>query len=104
MSKVAWLKWEGDLTASGVHGFGVTYLFEPEAPSWFLTAGLGISTWEKVVLIQLGPGGPVTWYGFGLMMGAGYEFAPHWSVEGSVTWGNPSTGLPRSRIESTLYP
>jgi opacity protein-like surface antigen len=92
MSRVAWLSWEGDLTASGVHGLGVTYFFEPEAPSWFLTAGLGISTWEKVVLVQLGGGGRVTWYGFGLTMGAGYEFAPHSSVEGRVTWGNPNTG------------
>jgi hypothetical protein len=33
--------------------------------------------------------GSDTWIGFGLFAGAGYEFSPHWSVEGDLIYGKP---------------
>jgi hypothetical protein len=89
MSKVAWLI-SGGLTATGVAGPGVTYFFDPAAPSWFVTAGLGLSTWSKFIGTHF-VGDRNSWYGFGLSVGAGYEFARHASIEGSLTWGNPKT-------------
>jgi len=91
MNKVSWFGFENafgdDVTiANGLGGLGVTYFFEPVAPSLFLTGGIGFSSWTTPFEEDAD-----TWYGLGLTTGAGYEFAPHWCVEGSACWGNPST-------------
>ncbi len=91
MSKVSWFGMEnalgGDVTiANGIGGLGVTYFFQPTAPSAFVSGGIGFSSWTAPF-----EEGADAWYGVGASAGAGYEFAPHWYVEGNVCWGNPST-------------
>ena len=90
MSKVSWFGMENalgdDVTiANGIGGLGVTYFFQPTAPSAFVSGGIGFSTWTAPF-----EEGADTWYGVGVSAGAGYEFAPHWYIEGNVCWGNPS--------------
>lgn len=87
---VTWFSMEnalGDnvIVANGVGGVGVSYFLTPEAPSFFLTGGLGFSFWMLPF-----EEGTDTWIGLGLSVGAGYEFAPHWVVEASAMYGNPS--------------
>jgi hypothetical protein len=66
-----------DYDAVGVSGFGVTYLTRPTSPSFFVT---GIA----------GEGGRATFErrdwrdGRGFGVGAGYEFARHWSLSGDA--------------------
>lgn len=91
MSKVSWFGMENALgddvtVANGVAGLGITYFLEPGAPSIFLTGGVGYSSWALPF-----EEGVDAWYGLGVSAGAGYEFMPHWYVEGDIRWGNPST-------------
>ena len=92
MSKVSWFGDEAlygeDVTiANGLGGLGVTYFFQPAAPSAFVSGGIGFSSWS----LPLEEDPPDSWVGVGLSAGAGYEFAPHWYVAGDVCWGKPST-------------
>ena len=92
MSKVSWFSVDGGLgddvmIANGLGGLGVTYFFEPAAPSAFVSGGIGFSSWT----LPLEEDPPDAWYGIGLSAGAGYEFATHWYVAGDVCWGKPST-------------
>ncbi len=92
MNKVSWFGVDGgygdDFTvANGLGGLGVTYFFKPVAPSAFVTGGIGFSSWAY----PLEDNPPDPWYGIGLSVGGGYEFAPHWYVAGDVCWGKPST-------------
>jgi hypothetical protein len=91
MSKVSWFSMENaygdDVTiANGLGGLGVTYFLQPTAPSVFLAGGVGFSSWAAPL-----EEGVEAWYGLGVSAGAGYEFAPHWYIQGDVCWGNPST-------------
>jgi len=91
MSKVSWFGMENSLgdnvtIANGVAGLGITYFLQPSAPSAFLTGGIGFSSWAAPFEEDVDP-----WYGLGVSAGAGYEFAPHWYIEGDVCWGSPST-------------
>ena len=71
--------------ASGLSTLGMTYYFKPEAPSYFITGGIGFSTlslpFESHSEIKIGGG---------LFAGAGYEFARHFNVELDLIWGKPS--------------
>lgn len=71
--------------ASGVSALGVTYYFKPEAPSYFITGGFGLSTlslpFESHSEIKIGGG---------LFAGAGYEFARHFNVELDLLYGKVS--------------
>lgn len=97
LSKVSWfgmINVYGDkvLITNGIAGAGVTYFFFKDAPSPFLTGGLGYSTWDD-------------WFGFGMSIGGGYEFLPHCSVNGDILWGIPGTaesGLEASTNALTL--
>lgn len=91
VSKVSWFGMENalgdDVTiATGVAGLGMTYFFQPAAPSAFISGGIGYSSWTAPFESDVD-----AWYGLGLSVGAGYEFSPHWCIEGSMCWGNPST-------------
>jgi len=68
----------------GVGGLGATYFFRPEAPSLYISAGVGFSSWS------LPFEGSDPWTGLGMAGSIGYEFAPNWTVEASVLWGQPS--------------
>ena len=88
MSKVQWYSLEtifgSAIYASGVGGLGLSYYFEKEGPSLYLTGGVGFASVAAPFEDNI-----ETEYGFGIAAGVGYEFAKHWSVEGNFTWGNP---------------
>jgi len=71
--------------ANGVGGIGMTYFFKPAGPGAFIEGGLGLSTWALPFEDDAD-----TWNGFGIWLGGGYEFSPHWMVEGTLGYGNPS--------------
>lgn len=89
-SKVSWFGLENvygnNVTiANGLGAAGVSYFFRPEAPSPFISGGLGFSTWATPF-----EEGTETWSGLGIFVGGGYEFARHWRVEGYLSWGKPT--------------
>lgn len=69
------------LILTGVAGVGASYFFLRKAPSPFVSGTLGYSTWGTSDEAS---------YGFGLTLGGGYEFYPHFSVDGDFVWGTPS--------------
>jgi hypothetical protein len=77
---------EDVIMASGFWGPGVTYYFNPEAPSYFITGGVGVSTlslpFESHSEIK---------FGGGVYAGAGYEFRDHFYVELDLGYGKPSS-------------
>ena len=70
---------------AGVGLVGVSYYLEKEAPSIYLMGLIGVSTWDT----PFEDNGSSS-VGFGIGAGAGWEFARHFSFEGTVNWGNPS--------------
>ncbi len=97
MSKVAWFGYtleyhdqfidirQSYTIANGIGGVGCAYYFQPEGPSPYVTAGLGFSSWDAP--FEENSDG-IT--GSGFVLGAGYEFSKHWSLEGNLTWGSPN--------------
>ena len=87
-STIYWwgLESEDVVMASGFWGPGVTYYFKPEAPSYFITGGFGLSTlslpFESDAEIK---------FGGGLFAGAGYEFKCHFNVELDLMFGEVSS-------------
>jgi hypothetical protein len=88
VSKIYWwgLESEDVTMASGVSALGVTYYFKPEAPSYFITGGFGLST----LSLPFESHGE-TKIGGGLFAGAGYEFARHFNVELDLLYGKVSS-------------
>ena len=91
MSKVSWFSKENVLgdnvtIANVTEGVGVTHYFQPTAPSPYVLGGVGYSTW--ILLFECGA---KRRRGFGFATGAGYEFSPHWSIEGNLVYGKPTT-------------
>jgi hypothetical protein len=97
LSKVIWigkkfadedtlvLRTNESITAiTAVGGLGLTYYLKPEAPSAFVTLGVGLSAWSYPFQ-DVDP-----WTGPGIAGGIGYEFATNWSIEASVLWGKPT--------------
>lgn len=70
--------------ANGVGGLGMSYYFRPEGSSPYVTGGLGFSSWGTPF-----EEGSEALYGFGFVLGAGYEFAKHWSLEANLALGRP---------------
>ena len=110
MSKVFWFQAEthhwgyyygydksSDLAIYGLAGVGVTYSFKPQAPSFFLTGGIGYSSLGKMFTTkysnqwdyEIGNVGDPE-YGFGFSIGAGYEFVRHLNVEADLSYRAPS--------------
>jgi hypothetical protein len=90
-SKVSWFGFENVLgdnvtVAFGMGGIGITHNLEPAVPTFFVTGGLGYSTWS----LPLEDDPPDTWYGLGIYGGGGYEFSRHYNVEFVIAYGNPS--------------
>jgi len=92
MSKAAWFgvdsttiddEQEDVMTLGGVGGLGATYFFNPQAPSFFVSAGVGFASWS------LPFEGTDPWVGLGAAGSIGYEFSPNWMIEASVLWGKP---------------
>jgi len=89
-SKVSWFSMNnvsgGSVTiANGLSALGATCYFKPEAPSFFVAGGLGVSTWSTPF-----ESGAESLIGFGLFAEAGYEFSKHMNVELDLMLGQPS--------------
>ena len=105
-SKVSWFPIENALneTVTIIAGTGtvsLSYYWMESAPSWFLSGGLGYSTWDT----PFEEGGK-TWLGTGAFIGGGYEFSPHMSIEGGFNLGDPSTsesGINATTTHTNLY-
>ncbi|MHB9031217.1 MAG: hypothetical protein ACYC9O_20815, partial [Candidatus Latescibacterota bacterium] len=88
-NKASWFGFENvldeDITiAHGVGGIGVARYFAEYSPSFFLSGSVGLSTWDAPFEEDF-----ETWTGFGVSLGWGYEFASHFQVENSFSWGRP---------------
>ncbi len=68
---------ENTTFGQGIGAVAVTWYSRPEAPALLLEGGVGVGG-----LADLEGGGSDT--GFGILLGAGYEFARHWQLE--ATW------------------
>ena len=78
---------EEDVTiAHGIGLVGMSYYFQTEAPSFYILGSVGVSTWSAPFETNSD-----TSVGFGISGGGGYEFTKHWSIEGTLNYGNPST-------------
>ncbi len=83
ISKVAW--WgESDVTLiQGLSSIGLSnYLNRQTETGVFLTGGVGISTFDAPFEDVAASNG------FGLFGGVGYEFAPHWTVQGDLLYSS----------------
>ncbi len=113
MSKVAWFSEEfaygmyydyyldewvyetsDEIVTVGIGGLGVSYYFAPQAPSPYLIAGIGFSTFATPFNSDI-----ESQIGFGLAGGLGFEFAPHFSVELVGTYGEPS----KDELTTSVY-
>jgi len=83
-----------DLTvASGISGLGFTWFTNPDPKGLFLTGTLGFASWDYPFEDD---SDMLT--GFGVALGLGYEFAPHWAVDLNLMFGSPE----RSVLDATL--
>ena len=94
-----WSSYEGtDLAICGLAGIGITYSFRPETPSPFIMAGIGYSTLGKVAPIEYYDEEYDSYYGTvnrpevgtGYVVGFGYEFTRHLSIEADLAYLSPS--------------
>ncbi len=90
-SKVSWFGITNALNnkvtiSSGVGTFGLTYNLRPIVPTFYVSGGLGFSTWS----LPFEDPAPDSWLGFGMFVGGGYEFSRHYSVSLDILYGNPS--------------
>jgi len=94
-SENTYFRGEVEIGHTGVSGIGVGYYLKPESPSWYMSAGIGYSTWNPPlfppfeVLFE-----EYNYLGFGLRGAVGYEFARHFGVEFNFMWGNPTRDKP----------
>lgn len=90
----------GDVViSSGVGVLTLTKYAQAEAPSTFVRGGVGFSTWDAPLESEAQD--PLV--GLGALVGFGYEFSPHWSVEISATWGLPSTESVGVELETNAF-
>ena len=75
---------EDGLLYSGLGGIGATYFLSPGENSFFLTAALGRAT--DGAIGSDGTADSVS--GTGLAIGGGYEFTPHWVVDGDIVFNS----------------
>jgi len=90
-SKVSWFGMENalgnDVTiAFGMGGIGITHSLKTVPPTYFVTGGIGFSSWS----LPFEDNAPDTWLGLGVYGGGGYEFSRHYNVEFVICYGNPS--------------
>jgi hypothetical protein len=89
-AKVSWFGMKNalgnDVTiANGLGAVAVSYWFQPQAPSPFISGGFGFSSWS----LPFEDNPPDSWMGAGFFAGGGYEFSKSVSVEGYLSWGEP---------------
>lgn len=77
-----------DLLATGLSGVGVTYI--PTDSKVMISGAMGIGV---LTVLDADAGETDTETGFGLSGGVGYEFSPHWLVDGTLTWARIGQGF-----------
>ncbi len=97
-SKVSWFGFEDVTIANSFGGLGITYHFNPQAPAPFINGGLGFSSWAAPF-----ESGAESLRGTGFFAGGGYEFSPHWRLEGNLFWGKPDTDFPGVNISTSSF-
>ncbi len=85
---------ESKTFAAGVGGLGISYYFQPEAPSLYITLGGGLGTWSQPFE------GTDPWVGYGITGGLGYEFSRNWSLELNFIYGNATDEAGEFEFES----
>ncbi len=88
-AKVAWFSLDNIFDESvtitdGLNGIGITYHLKPQAPSGFVNGAIGLAVFDAPF-----ESGFEAWTGFGFSAGGGFEFSPHWRVEGNIIYGKP---------------
>ena len=85
MSKVSWFGDSDVFLLHGVGGLGASYALKATAPSPYISAGIGFSSWQAPLEENF-----EALTGLGLSAGAGFEFSKHWLFNLDLTWGRPS--------------
>ena len=86
------------IIASGTTGAGVSLYQRSLPPSWYVHGGLGLSTWDAP--FDRTGNDAAAWKGFGGLVGVGFEYTPHWSIEASVAYGSPDESFGAIDIQS----
>lgn len=90
VNRVAWFSIENVFSenvtiANSIGLLGGSYYLKPDATGMYLNGLVGLSSWTAPF-----ESGAEAAVGFGIGVGAGYEFAKHWSVEANLGFGAPS--------------
>ncbi len=70
---------------SGTGILACSYYLKPDIPSFFLSGGIGYSSFDTPFESDKNPS-----LGYGLILSGGYEFSRHWNVEAGINYGNQS--------------
>jgi hypothetical protein len=81
-NRVSWFTNEGATIASGLTNLRLSYFVSPKV---YVTVGPGIASWSFP--FESGVGG---YTGGGVLVGSGWEFRPHWLLEGTFMSGKPT--------------
>jgi hypothetical protein len=73
------LNLKDETVSPNVFGVGASYYLNAEEPSFYVTAGVGGSSWDT-------PLGGEPRYGYGFVGGLGYEFRRFWHFEATFLW------------------
>ena len=97
-NRVIWWSVGGVSVTTGMSAAGFSYFFNPQAPSFFLDAsiGLGVATVEETDSES----------GMGFGIGAGFEFTKNWTIEASYlsakVWEEGDLNLTASNLALTI--
>lgn len=84
----------------GLTGVGVTYMIRPTSPTPFVTGAFGAGSAAEV---DFGGGRfDDTETGSAVLIGGGYEFARHWSVEGAAVFIRLGNGNNHTVLKATF--
>ncbi|KQC12752.1 MAG: hypothetical protein APR63_10415 [Desulfuromonas sp. SDB] len=75
-------------------GLGMTYFFKPQAPSFYVDGGFGMTIFPNRQIEEVQAGGSVFW-------GGGYEITPHLTLGCEMMWGFASDDDQYSNEERT---
>ncbi len=75
------------LITYGISALAASYYLRDTAPSAYGTLGYGLSVWSTPFVSDYSPKAAPA-----IILSAGYEFSPHWSVELSLVQSNPTVG------------
>ena len=90
-TKSTWFKadyafYDDETILSSVGGLGITINMKNEAPTFYVSGGLGYSEWTFLFEEYA----PPHMTGFGIFGGAGYEFSRHYNFGLDLTYGTPT--------------